>query len=722
MVHPQELAASPVRILELPSASTYTQTAVRTIPGTSESLSAESLPAVPSSKQNSTPNSFAPVQAAVNDPIANNPTSNDLPSQRVDIISSDIVIVNSPQPSRSPVSDVSNQQATDLSLRVLPSDTKSVEREGASNPLRQIPLVNSMPPANDDSILASLPYSSIKGSRKIPRTDQNTIQEHAANVPQKTESQSSVRSGERISSETAPTAKPAEVAHTIRHLPVRDDRILQAPPAGAPRRESRLDNRPVSTPLSANNVPHVARVDSESSASVTSGSKATKVNQSNRQFLTANAPNIVGFGPSIRNQPTAVSPTDSAEVAVKPLTQNDSTQVTSADPSQEVIPLPLVAEVKNAEPQMPLVLQPEPVVADPFAIASVDSQPKVAEIVKVEPQTQQTPSAQQPEPKPVIADPFAKVVPLPLVAEVKKVEPQIAQQPEPRPVVADPFAKVVPTPLVAEVKKVEPQIAQQPEPRSVVANPFAKVVPLPLVADVKKVEPQTAQQMPPVQQPELKSVVTSSFPKTVSAPLFAEVKKVEPRTQKTLPTQQQESKPVVADPFAITSVDSQPKFAEVAKVEPQTAQQTPPALQPESKPVVANSFPKAVPMPLFAETKKTEPQTTHQSKPELVATDPFPKVVSPPLIAEVKKVEPRTQQTPPALQPEPKLVVAETKRPESLPKPASLPTKSPEVAIKDAPKPMPVQEEVAGFASSRRSTPRVAITDDPTTGFARSKK
>jgi hypothetical protein len=389
------------------------------------------------------------------------------------------------------------------------------------------------------------------GMRKIPRTDpntirQNTIQEHAASAPQKTDPQPLVRSDGSTSSETARTAEIAEAVRTIKHLPVRDDRILQVPSAGLARRESRLDNRSVSTPLPENNVSHVARVDSESSAATASGSKSTTANPNNRQFLTANAPNVLGFGPRVRNQPDPVSPTELAEVTVKPLTRNDSPQVNLADP------FPVMTE----EPKLADMHKPPAIFAKP---------------------TDPTSTIEQSSP--------------PLVAEAKKPEPQTT-----------------------------PPTLLKPEPQRVAVDPFPKAVPPPLVADVKKETPQT---MPPTQsKPEPQLVAVDPFPKAVPPPLFAEVKKPEPQTMP--PTQ--------------------------SKLEPQR--------------VAADSFPKAVPPLLVAEAKKAEPP----------------------------------------------------------PKLASVPTQSPGVTVKDAPKPIPIQEEAAGFASSRRSTLRVAITDDPTTGFARSKK
>jgi len=624
LVRPQESTTPPVRILESPPAAAPTQTVVRTIPGPSqpepsESGPSESLMAASLSDQKSMPESFEPVQEAKNDFIASNPAAGDpipivnkpsgkdspgksLPQlQRVNIHTSDTAIASSPPPLRVFSSDVPNQQAVDSPLRVLPCGTKPLEQVAVGNPLRKIPSSDSAVPANDVANLAQVPSSSDKGIKKIPRTDQDTVQEQAASVPQKTEFQPSLRSDEKIANETARTTEKNEVARTIKHLPIRDDRIVQTPIAAQPRRESRMDYRPVPSPAPEKKEPHVARTVSEPSAPSTLTPKSTKPNPNNHHFLSANAPTVLDFGPKVRNQSDTTSPTESAKVAARPLARNDITH--------------------NDTPQF--------VSADPLPVK---------------------------ESKPADASP--RVVPLPLVAEVRTEGLRTLQAPPP------------PQPALRSVL--------QPEPKLAVADPF---------------------------------------PTVVSPPLFAEVKRIEPRT-----VQQPQSKPepVVIDPFAVVSVDTQPKFTEVKKSEPQRQQ--------KPEPVVADLTPKTVPLPQFAEAKKAEPPI--QPKPAPVVADPFPMVTSsPPQFAEAKKIEPRTQQAPPPMRPEmqpaPPPVVAEARQPESLSKLVTAPeppVPSPRVAMTDVPKPLPAKEEPAGFASSKKSEAKVAIADDPTTGFARSKK
>ena len=428
---PQASTAAPVRILESPSVTAYTPTVVRTIPGPSES----SCPA-PSSNPMNASDSFAPVQMAKNSPTdgdpadsnatADKPVGNDSPQpQRSVIHSSDTVIANSPQPSRSPATDVPHLQANDTSFRVLPSGAKHAKGAGTGNPLRQIPPSDSAAPANDGPFLAPLSSSSAGVTRKIPRTDQSTIQEQEASSPQKAELPLSSRPGGKTSDKTASTTETTEVTRTIRHLPVRDNRAVQVPATVLTRVESPPENPSISPPISApapkNDGPYVAHAASEP----LEPAMPLKTSQSNRQFAATSAPNVIGFGPNVRNQSAPVSSNEFAEAAVKPLARNDSPQVAGGDPFPITAEKPPFTDVH----EMPAVATKP---TDPFPMAEESPSMQFAEVKKIEPRTQQTPMPVQPESKPVIADQP------PQFAVTKKTEslPRLAPLPMEAPKVA----------------------------------------------------------------------------------------------------------------------------------------------------------------------------------------------------------------------------------------------------------------------------------------------
>jgi len=100
-----------------------------------------------------------------------------------------------------------------------------------------------------------------------------------------------------------------------------------------------------------------------------------------------------------------------------------------------------------------------------------------------------------------------------------------------------------------------------------------------------------------------------------------------------------------------------------------------------------------------------------------------------PKFTEVKRPEPPQQTTAAALpinrssEKDSPLVLADAKKPESLPRVSPVPVEVPQsAAVQTVPiLSAPVREEPAGFASTRRAELRMAVSDAQT-GFARSRR
>ena len=272
-------------------------------------------------------------------------------------------------------------------------------------------------------------------------------------------------------------------------------------------------------------------------------------------------------------------------------------------------------------------------------------------------------------------------------------------------------------------------------PQTAMANPVyivPTVVPVP--AEPLPLEP--APTFTDVREPVMVAVVPHDpFPLIVNdSPRFAEVRDIKPQIPApiTEPTQEParvaivpaRPVPVIAD--AIPS----PRFTEVKNIEPR--------ILPLSEPTAVAHLP-ADPFLMvandparFAEVKRIEPQTLGVTQPPIAAlpADPFVVASNPvPKFTEVKRPE-LPQQTPVAAlpinrsheMPSPP-VLAETKQPEPLPRVSPVPVEVPQLAaVQTVPiLSAPVREEPAGFASTRRTELRMAVSDGQA-GFARSRR
>jgi len=290
-----------------------------------------------------------------------------------------------------------------------------------------------------------------------------------------------------------------------------------------------------------------------------------------------------------------------------------------------------------------------------------------------------------------------------LIIKDKLDDPQsVAVAPaSPFPIAADdPFGK----PQFVEVQRIESQTplpmqaAVTPhDPFPVVDDQFGK----PKFTEVKNIEPRTPLPMQAAVAP------LDPFPVVndqVAMPKFAEVKKIEPRTP--LPVQAAVAPP---DPFIATNhMPMAPKFAEVKKPEPPPEVAILPVEMP--KDVFVQKIPKedtlSNPLPIRAEAKQQE-----QRSPEPV-----------PILAEVKQPEQRNLEPMPTLaevkqperrNPEPMPTLAEVK-----PRPIQQPVPVRESMIK----PLPVHNDPTGFASTRKTTRPVELSEEQPIGFARSRK
>ena len=221
------------------------------------------------------------------------------------------------------------------------------------------------------------------------------------------------------------------------------------------------------------------------------------------------------------------------------------------------------------------------------------------------------------------------------------------------------------------------------------------------------------------------------FPLIVNdSPWFTEVQDVKPKNPE--PTREPVRvavAPVRPVPVATDAIPS-PRFTEVKNIEPR--------ILPLSEPTVVAHIP-ADPFLMvandparFAEVKRIEPQTPGIAQPPVAAlpADTFVVTTNPlPKFTEVKRPEPPQQNTVAALpinrSPEmgSPLVLAETKKPEPLPRVSTVPVEVPQLAaVQTVPiLSAPVREEPTGFATTRRAEFRMAVSDGQA-GFARSRR
>jgi Flp pilus assembly protein TadD len=206
------------------------------------------------------------------------------------------------------------------------------------------------------------------------------------------------------------------------------------------------------------------------------------------------------------------------------------------------------------------------------------------------------------------------------------------------------------------------------------------------------------------------------------------------------PTMEQQPTITGAQTLAVAPTDPFPVMAEQKTIVIQSP--TLVAVAPGNPPPVMNHAPQ------YTEVKNMETQTSVLSDLTAVAAvpaDPFSVAMNNPTkFTEVRKIEPQTialyhpapiadvPSTAPMLEYSPTL--AEAKKPESLSRVSPLPMETTKVAevktlpslsapVQELPKPLPgMMESPTGFASTRKSGPRVAVSDDQSTGFARSRK
>ena len=538
MVRLQEPATSPVRRLEPPSAvPAVAQTSVRALPNYSDTL-----PVIPPAVQNSIPDPFAPIQTVELETLTQKQNSPE-PSL-VNVFRPDETSVNTSQPLHSPVSNAPKMNSP--SIRVLPtipglsSGVKPAERKDkenksdkpVGNPLRTIHFGDTSSPDSSAnvSILASLPSYTAVGGKRVARFDQNITQRNPDADSKETELRQSPQ-------------QSATIVRSPRSLPTTDVDVLQSPTTmtvqhDVPRTRTQSSSR---------------ESDTKQSVAATQESGYAKIIQSDRRFSSANSPEVLGFGLAKNDQ---VPPEKPVVLAVRPLAENDSSQVTRsvvrlpqveskvlnddsdrpktevANPAHTVLTVvpsdsfPLESPTTSADMQKPARVAVVP--TDPFPLV-VNNAPRFTEVRNIELKTS------EPSHEPQIA--VAPVRPMPAIentvqppkfTEVKNIETRIRSLPESAtivPVPADPFSVVANDPAkFAEVKRSEPQTpgATKPAPITALpAGPFAVTTnPLPMFTEAKKAElpKQTAVTTLPVNQ----------SPVMNPPPVLAEAKKTEP--------------------------------------------------------------------------------------------------------------------------------------------------------------------------------------------------